>query len=140
MLGRILQILLGSILLVLPVFAKSAFEGTWTGKVNDLPAVKLTISEDSGKVTGVMTFYFQSRGADGKWRVVEKQDGGGPILVPRIEEKTLTFQVRHHKTHGGSEYGPNKKYAVELTGGGEARMRDIDVPNAGKGLLLTREE
>jgi hypothetical protein len=38
-----------------------SLDGTWEGKMNDLPAIELTISNSSGKVSGTMLFYFQER-------------------------------------------------------------------------------
>jgi hypothetical protein len=118
--------------------APSDFAGTWEGKVNDQPAVRLTLSDAAGQLSGEMVFFFQSRGQDGKWRVVKNQNGGGPILAPRLEGKLLTFEVRHHKTHGSLEYGPNKRYTVERAGPDEVRLREAGVPDESPGLKLIR--
>ncbi len=118
--------------------AISKFAGAWEGKVNDLPGVKLTIREDAGKVSGSITFYFQTKGDDGKWRVVEGGDASAAILAPKIEGTRLTFEVPHHKQHGGTEYGPNKRYSVYLTGDDEVRLRDRDDPKSGQGFKMTR--
>jgi hypothetical protein len=69
---------------------------------------------------------------------VEGGDASAAILDPKIEGTRLTFEVRHHKQHGGTEYGPNKRYSVDLTGDNEARLRDRDDPKGGQGLKLTR--
>jgi hypothetical protein len=38
-----------------------SLDGTWEGKMNDLPAIELKINNSSGKVSGTMLFYFQER-------------------------------------------------------------------------------
>src|SRR6185369_15738540 len=51
---------------------RSPFAGTWSAKINDLPGVDLMIEEAGGKIGGTVTFYFQTRGEDGKWHVADK--------------------------------------------------------------------
>jgi hypothetical protein len=36
--------------------------------------------------------------------------------MPRVEGKTLTFEVQHHKCHTCPELGPNIKFRMELAG------------------------
>jgi hypothetical protein len=134
----ILQFLIGALSVTLPAAAKSPFAGTWEGSVHDQPALKLTIEDIDGKLTGAMVFYFQRRGEDGKFHVVPNGDAAGPIISPQVEGNMLTFEVQHHKKHGGTELGPNIKYSVELTGVNEARLRQLGDPKAGEGLKLLR--
>ena len=135
------KFLVGFLSLTTVAGAKSPFAGTWEGKTHDQPSVKLTIEDAGGKVSGVVVFYFQLRGNDGKWHVASKQDAGGPMLAPQVEGKILTFEVTHHKSHGGSELGPNVKFRMELTGANEARLHMVeDQPDAGPGLKLTRQK
>src|SRR6266404_6011895 len=116
----IVQFVMGLLVVTLPAAAKSPFTGTWEGSMNDQPALKLTIEDADGKLAGVMVFYFQRRGDDGKFHVVRSGDAAGPIISPQVEGKILNFEVQHHKKHGGTELGPNIKYSVELTGANEA--------------------
>ena len=128
------------LILLLALLAASPFAGTWQGTMNDQPAVKLTLEDaPGGKVTGTIVFYFQQRGDDGKWRVVEGGDAKGEILVPEVKGKVLTFEVRHHKSHGSAEYGPNKKFVVELTGPKEARFREAGGADL-SGVVLTKQK
>ena len=118
---------------------KPPFAGTWEATINDLPGVKIKIEESGGRLGGTVVFFFHRRGDDGKWHV-EGDNRGGPMLVPRLQGKVLTFEVTHHKTHGSSELGPNVKFRLELMGANEARLRQVeDQPDApGTGLRLTR--
>src|SRR5438045_7005540 len=86
------------------VFAQSSvavpgtswFTGTWEGKINDLPAIKLKIEEAGGKISGVIVFYFQERsGPNSAWH--EAGESRVPLLAPRVKGNTLRFEVRHHK-------------------------------------------
>jgi len=63
--GRVLNAFL--LLAVGAYAADRGLEGTWEAKENDLPSVELTIRDNQGQIGGTIGFYFQSRGADGKW-------------------------------------------------------------------------
>ena len=89
--------------------------------MNDLPGVDLTINEIAGEISGVIGFYFQMRGADGKWHV-EGDKYTQPLLSPKVEGRNLTFEVAHHKTHESPEFGPNAKFRMELIGANEAKL------------------
>src|SRR5690242_19377062 len=83
------------------------FEGVWEAKINDLPGIELTVQQDSGgKPQGDIIFYFQRRGADGKWRV-EGEPAKQPLISPN---------------------GPNKKYKLELTAKNELTFVDEKGP------------
>jgi len=62
--------------------------------------------------------------------------------VPRLEGKTLTFEVQHYKCHGRTELGPNVKFRMELTGPNEARRWKLENQDTSKdfgpGLNLVR--
>lgn len=121
--------------------ASSPFAGTWDGKVNDLPSVELTVQDDSGKISGSIAFYFQTRGDDGKWHVGEKTTL--PLLSPEIKGRVLTFETIHHIKHGSPELGPNNKYRVDFVGANEARLnilKDQSQVDGSSGLKLTRRE
>lgn len=121
--------------------SSSPFSGTWDGKGNDLPAVELTVQDDSGKISGSIAFYFQTRGDDGKWHVGEKTTV--PLLSPEIRGRVLTFETIHHKKHGGAELGPNNRYRVDFVSPNEARLnilKDQSQGNGSSGLKLTRRE
>jgi hypothetical protein len=118
----------------------SQFAGTWEGEMNGQPAVQVTLTTEGGRVGGTIVFYFQRLGKDGKWHV-EGDNRAQPLIGPQVDGNILTFEVLHHKTHGSSELGPNKKYRLEVTAEDVARLREagdsIDIQ--GHGLKLTRK-
>ena len=104
-----------------PVHAKSLFAGTWEGTMNDLPGIDLKIEDADGKISGVMIFFFQERSdASAPWHVASESPV--PLLAPRVDGKTLTFDVQHHKCHTCPELGPNVKFHMELAGPNEALL------------------
>lgn len=130
--GLILITLLGS-----AHAADSRFEGTWQGRMNELPAFDLRLSVIDGQVSGFIDFYFQLRGSSGKWEVKSKYECA--LLSPRVEGNVLTFEVVHHVSHGSSKRGPNVKFSMELTGDGEARFRKLEGEGQnGDGLRIVR--
>jgi hypothetical protein len=119
--------------------ATPSFDGTWEGKMNDLPAIELKIDDSSGKVNGTIIFYFQERSNPNEpWHV----SGGtpGPLLVPHVDGTILTFEVQHHKCHGCAELGPNVRFRVQLAGPSELRLWKLGNQDAtkdpGPGLKL----
>lgn len=117
-----------------------SFVGTWEGKMNDIPGVKLTISESKGKVGGLVVFYFQERKDENSpWHVSAEHPV--EMLTPHVENKTLSFELQHHKCHDCAELGPNVKFRMELTGSGEAALWNVDEStgkNSGQGMKLVR--
>jgi len=112
---------------------KSSFAGTWEGKMNDLPGIDLKINEAGGKVSGAIVFYYQERSnANERWRTAGESPA--PLLVPRMEGKTLTFEVQHHKCHGCADVGPKVKFRMELTGPNEARLWKLENQYTSKDL------
>jgi hypothetical protein len=127
--------ILGTVTLSL---AASPFAGTWEGKINDLPGIELRIDETRGKVSGHVIFFFQRRAEDGKWHV-EGDRTPLPMLSLKQTGKSLSFEVKHHKTHGGPEYGTNATFIIELTGADEARIRKPGDESVGA-VKLTRRK
>ncbi|MFY9724420.1 MAG: hypothetical protein WAJ87_02940 [Bryobacteraceae bacterium] len=115
------------------VRANSPFAGTWEGKLNDLPGIDLKIEEAGGKISGSIVFYFQERpDVNSPWRVTAEYLV--PLLSPRIDGKTLTFEAQHHVCHTCAELGPNAKFRVEVAGPDELRLWKLDDPQPSKDL------
>jgi hypothetical protein len=124
--------------------ADFAIAGTWEGKENGLPAVELTFRNDNGQISGTIGFYFQTRGADGKWHLDHNPPYTVPLLSPKLDRAVLTFETIHHKKHGSPELGPDNRYRVTFLGPKEARLqifRDQAKQNESQpGLTLIRRD
>jgi len=123
------------------VHEDSPFTGAWEGKLNDLPGISLTINDAGGKIGGGIVFYYQERpDTNSPWRVAAEYPV--PLLVPRVDGKTLTFEVQHHICHTCAELGPNGRFRVEVAGPDELRIWKLDDQPAGQdpgpGLKLIR--
>jgi hypothetical protein len=109
---------------------ESPFAGTWQGKMNGLPAVTLTISDENGKLSGSVDFYLLSRPTENDpWRVDGKATEA--LIAPKVDGKVLSFEVRHHINHNSREYGPNVAMRLELLENDKAKLGDV---------VLTREK
>jgi hypothetical protein len=93
--------------------AESPVAGTWQGKMEEVPAVVLTVKDDQGKLSGSITFY----------KIVD--DGSGPraegkntaaLIHPVLDGKTLSFQVKNPQDEV-------TKFKMELTAENEANLR-----------------
>ena len=121
--------------------ANSSFAGTWEGKLNDHPGIDLKIDEAGGKISGTVVFYVQERGEpDSPLRITAEDPV--PLLLPRVEAKTLTFEVQPRTYQEGAEPGPKVKFRVDVAGTDELRLWKLDDRETGKdpgpGLKLTR--
>ena len=126
-----------AILLAFAEVTSAQFVGTWEGKVNDLPAIEITIISDHGSITGTIGFVFQQRRADGSWEA--KDTHTTPLLTPRVQDGNLTFETTHHKSHGSTEFGPNVRFRMTVANSSEARLFKLgDGDPPGPGLKLTK--
>jgi hypothetical protein len=105
------------------LWAGSPFAGRWMGEIEGLPGVRLTVEEDQGKLSGSIVFYLivkdeKGTRVDGDY----KED----LLNVTAKGRRMTFDVRHHVSHGSPEYGPNVEFAFEAATEREGTMRKID--------------
>lgn len=99
----------------------AAFAGTWQGISNGLPSIDLKIENAESKLAGTAVFYLQTRKDESEpWRVASETTL--PMLNPTVQGKNLMFDVPHHTCHGCTDYGPNVRFEMELTGQNEARL------------------
>ncbi len=115
------------------LWAGSPFAGRWMGEIEGLPGVRLTVQEDQGKLSGSIVFYLIVK--DEKGTHVDG-DYTADLLNVTAEGRRMTFEVKHHVKHGSPEYGPNVKFAFEVTAEREGTMRKID---DGETLRMVRE-
>ena len=96
-------------------------EGVWRCDMNGLPAVTLTVTNESGDLSGAVLFYLHRRDP-GK---PETATPGvpEPLFNPKFDGKTLTFQVSHRRAHppGSLNDGP-VNFALKLDGAHQAEL------------------
>jgi len=71
--------------------------GVWRGKMDGLPAITLTITDETGALSGAVLFYLIRRD-EGK-PPTSTPGIPEPILNPSFDGKTLSFQVSHRRAH-----------------------------------------
>jgi len=120
--------------------ADSPLVGTWEGEVNGHPAVRVVIHRKGETLAGRIAFVFQERGPDGAWQVKDPNPEAGEMLAVKVDGKSIRFEVQHHKQHGGTEWGPNVPFRVDVTGANEARLFKLDEGDPGQGLKLIRKK
>src|SRR5215471_13553827 len=80
--------------------SSTAFTGTWSGKVNDRPAILLTVTNSSGIVAGQVRFFLQTEqpGVD-RHSVL-------PLLDAIIAGDKLSFKLAQPSTQPGESKPP----------------------------------
>ena len=114
----------------------SAIAGIWTAELHDKPAIKLTVNDDRGKLSGNIIFYFLML-ENGSWKV---KDGTAINLInPRLEGKTFVFDVPHTKKHGSTEPADQeiKTFRMQLMGKNQAVFKNA--VDDGSDLILKRK-
>jgi hypothetical protein len=104
------------LLLGAPVRANdSPVAGIWTAEANGKPFIKLTVSDNSGKLSGNIVFYMLMQ-ENGTWNV--KGDDPVCLINPRLEGQTFVFEVVHAKKHGSIDPADQeiKTFRMQLTG------------------------
>lgn len=124
----------------LSIFALAAdppIVGVWTANAHNLPAIKMTVNNDGGKLSGSIIFYFLQK-EDGVW----KNKGGEPteMIRPRMEGNDFVFEVPHAKKHGSTDPAGQeiKTFRLHVTGPHEAVFRNAIGP--GQDITLHRQK
>lgn len=113
----------------------SLIAGIWTAQLHGQPAIKLTVNDERGKLSGSIIFYFLML-EKGSWKV---KDGNAiDLLNPRLENKTFVFEVPHAKKHGSTDPAEQeiKTFRMQLTGKNQAVFKTA--ANDGSDLIVRR--
>jgi hypothetical protein len=116
----------------------SPIAGIWTAKLHDKPAIKLTVNDDGGKLSGNIIFFYFLMLENGSWKV---KDGTPTDLIhTRLEGKTFVFDVPHAKKHGSTQPADQeiKTFRMQLTGKNQAVFKNA--ADNGGDLILKREQ
>jgi hypothetical protein len=105
---------------------KPSVVGVWQGRMDELPAVDLTIREDGSGLAGTVVFY----------RVTD--EGNGPkvtgkaelaLIDPRFDGSTLLFSFKRKD-------GAVLKAEMKLVGNDDAVLKPLDDPSAGEAMTV----
>jgi hypothetical protein len=127
-------ILLGLILAASSLGAAGPrFVGSWKGDLEGLTAIRLAVDEHAGRLSGSIVFYLihrDEKGAriDGDYR--------SELLRVATQGRRMTFEVKHHVSHGSPKLGPNVKFLFELE---DENTGTLKKASAGDSLRLVRE-
>ena len=108
----------------------SVVTGVWRARMEGVPALVITISEEGGELTGAILFY-----------LIRHNDGQPPRSSPgdpepmfnlRFDGKQLDFRVSHRRAHPpGTAHDPPVSFRLKLTGPDEAVLVREGDPGAG---------
>jgi hypothetical protein len=103
--------------------SNSPIAGTWTARLHDQPCIKLTVSDNGGKLSGSIIFYFLVL-ENGSWKV--RGAAAVDLINPRLEGKTFVFEVPHAKKHGSTAPADQeiKTFRMRLTGKNRAVFKN----------------
>jgi hypothetical protein len=92
-----------------------------------LPAVVLTVKDEGGKLSGTILFYFLHRNTEhDPWQVDEKHSITLPLIDPKFDGKTITFQVSHKEAHPPRTLNdPPSSFQMRLTGKEEGELLNL---------------
>jgi hypothetical protein len=71
--------------------------GIWRCEMDGLPAVTLTVTDESGSLSGAVLFYLHRRNPGQP--VTATPGVPEPLFNPKFDGKTLRFQVSHRRAH-----------------------------------------
>jgi hypothetical protein len=119
------------------VSANAPINDVWRGQMNGLPAVTLLVTDEGGSLVGGVLFYFQQRANENSsWTATPGLPE--PMLHPKFNGKTLTFQISHRRAHPpGSLNDPPMTFHLTLVGPDKAELLN---EKEGPPLTLTRSE
>ena len=121
------------------------FEEISGARRDGFPFVTLTIDNETGNLSGAVLFYLH-RCNEGQ-PVTSTPESPEPLINPKFDGKTLTFQVSHRRAHPpGSLNDPPVSFHLTLTGIDKAGLiNESDLSStketaASTGLPMTRAD
>jgi hypothetical protein len=115
----------------------SAITGVWRGDYDGLPGVVIVVTDEGDTLTGAVLFYFHTReDVNHPW----KSSPGipEPMLNPKFDGTTLTFQIGHRRAHPPGSLGdPPVSFHLKLIGPDKAEAQN---EREGPPLIATRSD
>lgn len=102
--------------------------GVWRAQQDGLPWVSLNVTDEGGALQGAILFYLHRRDDAGK--VAASPGTPEPLLHPRFDGRTLTFDVSHRRAHPpGSLKDPPVHFRLALTNTDRPRLVSENGPD-----------
>ncbi len=115
----------------------AAVTGVWRAQFNNLPAFTLVVTDEGGGLSGAILFYMLKR-EDVNHPFTATAALPEPILNPKFDGKTLTFQVSHKRAHPPRTLSdPPTTFKLTLSEDGKAQMLNL---SEGPPLTVTRSD
>jgi hypothetical protein len=115
----------------------ASITGVWRADMDGLPYITLTITNETGDLSGAVLFYLHRRNEGQSW--TSTPGTPEPLFNPKFDGKTLTFQVSHRRAHPpGSLSDPPVSFRMKLTGTNRGEV--VSENDASSGLVLLRTE
>jgi hypothetical protein len=118
--------------------APTAITGVWRGQMDGFPAVTLVVTDESGKLTGAVLFYFHMRKTVND-PYTSTPGLPEPIFGMKFDGKALTFQVSHRRAHPPRTLSdPPVTLTLTLTGPNQAEL--VNTSERGPVLAMVRSD
>lgn len=116
---------------------KASIVGVWRADMDGLPFITLTITNETGSLSGAVLFYLHRRD-EGK-PLISTPGIPEPLFNPKFDGKTLTFQVSHRRAHPpGSLSDAPVSFRLKLTGADKGEL--VNQNENSSGLVLVRTD
>ncbi len=117
--------------------SSAAVTGVWRAQMDNLPVFTLVITDEGGGLSGAILFYMLKR-EDVNHPYTATPGLPEPILNPRFDGKTLTFQVSHKRAHPPRTLSdPPVTFQLTLEEDGKAQVSNM---SEGHTLVVTRSD
>jgi hypothetical protein len=123
--------------------ANAPITGVWRGQMDNLPGVVLTITDEGGSLAGGVLFYLHMR-QDVNHPWTSTPGLPEPMLNPKFDGTTLTFQISHRRAHPPRTLNdPPVRFHMTLLGPNKAGLvneSDAKPGETSPGVLLVRSD
>jgi len=100
----------------------------WKAEAQGLPFATMTVTDEDGGLRGAVLFYLQRRDEAGQ--VTASAGTPEPLLHPRFDGRTLSFEVSHRRAHPPrSLEDPPLHFRLTLTGANQGRLINENEPD-----------